>query len=388
MDSKISEQLTPVELNIEQIYLDPNNPRFVDDNWRIVQDSKIDQPNVQLRARERMMARSFNVDKLRANMEINGYLPIDRVVVRRFSDDKYVVLEGNRRITAAKLILEIYEQGAQVSEPVLSSLKKIPCLEYVGTDSQASWILQGLRHITGIVGWSAFSKAKMLTERWEDGAQNMTELGNQFGLSRYGAAQWIRAYKAFIQAKTESNYTQEINKRAYPYFQELFGRSNVKLVEWLGWNNDSNVYRFENEDNLDHFLSWLYPKDDPEDGRDLDDIRGNWEERRVGNVQQLRDVSYLLRTDVQQFEGFLHGAELETAVAEAKVKEADERRERIRIKQDHPAERLLESMETLENQLADTPIRFKEDLDLRQKLLDKIRNLEDRLSKVKIHFGD
>ena len=43
MDSKISEQLTPVELNIEQIYLDPNNPRFVDDNWRIVQDSKIDQ---------------------------------------------------------------------------------------------------------------------------------------------------------------------------------------------------------------------------------------------------------------------------------------------------------------------------------------------------------
>ena len=33
MDGIISDQLSPIELNIEQIYLDPNNPRFVDDNW-------------------------------------------------------------------------------------------------------------------------------------------------------------------------------------------------------------------------------------------------------------------------------------------------------------------------------------------------------------------
>ncbi len=387
MDTIISDQLTPIELSIDQIYLDPNNPRFIDDNWRTVVDDKIDQASVQSKAHDKMMERSFNVDKLRANMEINGYLPIDRIIVREFKPEKYVVLEGNRRMTAAKLIQDMHEQGADISESVVQSLQHIPCVEYIGTDDRASWIFQGIRHITGIVGWSAYSKVKMLSERWEETGLTMTELGKQFGLSRYGAGQWIRAYKAYAQAKTESNYTREIDERAYPYFQELFGRSNIKLQEWLGWNNDNNVYRFENDDNLDRFLSWLYPKEDPEDGRELEDISGDWDKRRVGSVQQLRDISYLLRRDPQEFERFLYETELEEAVASARLKEADERREKRR-ELEHPDSKLLDSIDSLVKQLTYTPIHFKEDLVLKEKLSHGLSELEERIAFVKRNFDD
>ena len=224
MDIIISDQLTPINLNVEDIYLDPNNPRFVGDDWRTIHDDEIDKENVQSDTRKRM-ARFYNVEKLRMNMEVNGYLPIDRIIVRRFKLDKYVVLEGNRRITAAKQILSSHQPGSEVSEAVLQSLSSIPCLEYTGSDTEASWIFQGIRHITGIVGWSAYNKAKLLSERWdEDKGITLTEVGKQFGLSRYGAGQWIRGYRAFRQAKDESNYSREIDEKVYPYFQELFRR--------------------------------------------------------------------------------------------------------------------------------------------------------------------
>ena len=43
------------------------------------------------------------------NIQINGFLPIDRVIVKKFAENKYVVLEGNRRICAAKNIMELYK---------------------------------------------------------------------------------------------------------------------------------------------------------------------------------------------------------------------------------------------------------------------------------------
>lgn len=53
-------------------------------------------------------------------------------------------------------------------------------------------------------------------------------------MTAYGAGQWVRGYYAFIQAAEESDYTQEIDERAYPYLQEIFSRSNPVLK--IGYN--------------------------------------------------------------------------------------------------------------------------------------------------------
>lgn len=86
-------QLSPLELPLTQIYLDPNNPRFVTAQWEAIPDDQIDDSEVQDQTRRRL-TRRFDVDKLRMNMEVNGYLTIDRVIVRQFKPNKYVVLEG------------------------------------------------------------------------------------------------------------------------------------------------------------------------------------------------------------------------------------------------------------------------------------------------------
>ena len=88
----------------------------------------------------------------------------------------------------------------------------------------------------------------------EDENLSLTEVGKKFGLTAYGAGQWVRGYYAFIQAAEESDYTQEIDERAYPYLQEIFSRSNPVFKDWLQWNDTE--YKFEDNLKFNEFLSW------------------------------------------------------------------------------------------------------------------------------------
>ena len=134
----------------------------------------------------------------------------------------------------------------------------IPCLEYVGAEADAAWIFQGLRHITGISEWSAYNKARLLVEQMEDEELNLTEAGRRFGLSPFGAGQWVRGYYAFKQAREESDYIHEVDEQAYPYFQELFSRSSAPVREWMEWKESE--YKFANSLNFNEFVGWLYPR--------------------------------------------------------------------------------------------------------------------------------
>src|SRR3990170_5351448 len=272
----LTNQLRPCDLPLESLYLDPNNPRFVDSNWSMVSDDQIAESDIQEQTR-RKLVQDFNVNKLRMNMEVNGFLPIDRIIVREFLEGKFVVLEGNRRICSAKMITRIAMDGSEVSTEVLNSLGVIPALQYTGGDTNAAWIFQGLRHITGIEGWSAFNKAKLLVEQMEDDQLSLSDVGRRFGLSSFGAGQWVRGYYAFKQAREESDFISEVDERSYPYFQELFSRSSAAVREWIEWNDSQR--KFSNLINYNEFVSWLYPRVDEEDTDSQVPRRGNWEKR-------------------------------------------------------------------------------------------------------------
>jgi len=87
------------------------------------------------------------------------------------------VLEGNRRVCAAKVLKEKYEKNpSSVDMDVITSLLDIDCLVYTGSESQPAWIFQGIRHIMGIQDWSAFNKAKLLVQLMENEGLNLTRV--------------------------------------------------------------------------------------------------------------------------------------------------------------------------------------------------------------------
>lgn len=369
----IFQDLIAREMPLTSIFLDPNNPRFVGPNWQRVEDDKIDSDPVQESARM-LLIKNYGVEKLRMNMEVNGYLPIDRVIVREFKDGKFVVLEGNRRICAAKMLAPIGMDGNEVSEDVLASVQNIPCLEYVGTETDAAWIFQGLRHITGISEWSAYNKAKLLVEQMEQEHLNLTAAGKRFGLSAFGAGQWVRGYYAFKQAREESDYVHEVDERAYPYFQELFGRSSAPVREWLVWNDDE--YKFKNPLNFNEFVGWLYPRPTDEEGSD---IRGNFDNRRLSRRDDIRLVSVLLKESDKYFQQFRNGQDLEQtyAIAQAEIYQQKLEEEADRVGA------VFNAISTCTKALDDIPHKVFKDEDLKSELANRIAALEKAIAAVK-----
>jgi hypothetical protein len=360
---------------LDCIYLDPNNPRFVGPNWQEIDDSQIEAGSVQDGVR-RTLLRDYDVEKLRMNMEINGYLPIDRIVVRQFKKDKFVVLEGNRRIAAAKMISKIGSDGNAVPEEVLASVAEIPCLQYVGSEQDAAWIFQGLRHITGIIEWPAYNKARLLVEQMEEEGLTLTDAGKRFGLTAFGAGQWVRGYYAFKQAREESDYIKEVDERAYPYFQELFSKSSSRVRDWMSWNDEE--YRFMNGLALNEFIGWLYPRtasDEADSG-----AQGDWERRWLSRRDDIRSIAYLLTSSEGYFEKFRSGAmTLEGAYALATA-------EAYQHKSAETADRAKEVFDALSaaaKALEDIPWKILKDETLRNTLNDKLAQIESLISAIR-----
>lgn len=314
MSKALVNTVKPIVLKIEQIYLDPNNPRFLSPDWEYISKDKVTYDNIQQNTLE-IMVRNYGIDKLAANIRINGFLKIDRIVVQKLPTieenlEKFIVLEGNRRISAVKLIHQQLKTNSNIDEEVLSSIKEIECLEYIGTDDDAAWIFQGLRHISGITDWPPFNKAKLLVDQMESEGLNLTQVGERFGISPYSAGQWMRGYRAYEQASKESDYIQELDMRIYPYLQEIFGKSSIAIREWLDW--DDKEMEFKNKLNLNEFIGWLYPKED-----ENTDAFGNWDKRYLDGRDDLRTISYLIKQAPQYFDEFRRELDLESAYSKA-----------------------------------------------------------------------
>ncbi|MBE6034131.1 MAG: hypothetical protein E7222_05455 [Clostridiales bacterium] len=366
----INKELTATMISLEQIYLDPNNPRFTSMDWDEITEDKIDSEEVQEKTCKRL-EESFSVDKLMLNIETNGFLCIDRVIVKEFKNNKYVVLEGNRRICAAKLIKKKYDQNNEmVDKDVIDSLNVIDCLVYTGVESQPAWIFQGLRHIMGIHDWSAFNKAKLLVRLMDDEGLSLTQVGKKFGLTAFGAGQWVRGYYAFKRATEESDYTSEVDERLYPYCQEIFSRSNTGIREWLKWNDSE--YRFEDMLHFNEFLSWLYPRDD-EEVLDGVEVKGVWTQRRISKSNDIRIISYLLRESPIDFEAFRADGNLEKAYNMASTKKY--------INQTDPSEQAFENINACIKSLENLP--FKLLKTEKQKIFSLLEKLENAIGEIK-----
>ena len=97
-------KLKPEKIHIENILLDPNNPRLISTWNEHVPDDKIPNDRVQKMINDSII--KIGIKDLTEKIQRQGFLVIDRVVVRPIGEDKYVVVEGNRRIAAVKYLLD------------------------------------------------------------------------------------------------------------------------------------------------------------------------------------------------------------------------------------------------------------------------------------------
>lgn len=212
----LTSALSPISVQLDDILLDPNNPRFAELGQQLdaVPESRFAETRVQQQTFDRMKTPRFDVVELRDTIKNLGFLPMDRLVIRKWRAGstratKYVVVEGNRRVAALKWLIELHESGKETFNE--DQLRNFTSLEVLLLDDEtapqnAKWILPGLRHVSGIKEWGPFQKARAVYELRESGSAPQVA-AQSLGLSTRQANQLWRSYLALEQMRAFAFWT-------------------------------------------------------------------------------------------------------------------------------------------------------------------------------------
>jgi hypothetical protein len=227
----------------KKLYLDPNNPRFITrDDDRTDEERFLDQ-DVITRTRERMLGAhrmgkskdEFRIEEIKQSILSNGWNPVDSIFVRRFSEDdeRYVVIEGNRRVTAIQQLLASPDTPSDVKKQ-LREIEVMEVLDRVGKgrnrerslreiEKKISYLL-GVRHHGSLKKWSPFAQASSIYEKY-------LRIANQGD----GSFFWVE-HSAIRIAETLTMQTKEVRERLQTFrcMKQIGGQHAVRESEATG----------------------------------------------------------------------------------------------------------------------------------------------------------
>ena len=303
----LKNKLTEITVSLNNILLDPNNPRFaeVDSNFGLISEKRFAEESIQRNALEKLK-KYFDVDVLKNTMLSVGFLPIDRIVVKKWKldDTKYVVIEGNRRIASLKSIIDMHDVGIINLSPEdieNYTMLKVLLLDQ-GDEDITDILIPGLRHVSGIKDWGPYQKARLIYQLRAEKSYSAKDAAESLGLSIQITNRLYRSYCAFLQMQNNEEYGEFARANLFSYFEEIMKKTSIR--NWLEWN-DENL-EFKNIDNFEELLGWIV-------GSAEDDA-----DKKIRTALDIRELAKIIEADMDIF-NFFRSKEGTLATALAKI---------------------------------------------------------------------
>ncbi|WP_317929078.1 ParB N-terminal domain-containing protein [Halioxenophilus sp. WMMB6] len=253
----MSIQKTEITVSLGQLLLDPNNYRL--NNGEDPINYSVEQI-VELQSDIQKKLIRKNISDLESSMLENGFLEIDKIVVREIDNKgdlkKYLVVEGNRRTAAFKsLIINFYDKEADrfrdgFPQSLIDKSSSINVILVNGTEPEIqdySRRLMGIRHVSGPKQWGAYQSSKLINDMFDSG-QEYKEIGALLGMRPKEVQKKHEAYLCFHQMKRDPKYGCFAEPSLFSLFVEASGANKFFKYEWLGWDDD--LKEFTHTDNL------------------------------------------------------------------------------------------------------------------------------------------
>ncbi len=234
-----SEHIVPLKLN--QLLFDPENPRI----------AKHAEGQTELDLIKTLWS-EMAVDEVAFSIAENGYFKSEPLFVIPKSPEeqdgdqkKYIVLEGNRRLAAVRLLTDEAlrkkvkaDELPEITEERKAQLAELPALVY--KDREELWTAIGFRHINGIKPWDSFSKAKYIAQVHEEYDVPLDEIAEKIGDRHATVKRLYRGYKVLEQAEATGTYSAEDRQRSKFYFSHLYTAVDQnEFQHFLGLNPEN-----------------------------------------------------------------------------------------------------------------------------------------------------
>jgi len=232
------------DIHVEYLLLDNQNPRL----------SSVGQTATQGALLKELYLR-YDLDDLILSLSENGYFseePLIAVESKSKESDKasgkkeklFVVVEGNRRLAALKILLFDADRrtvGAKnVPEPspdILRKLNPVPVKVYHSRLEITPYM--GVRHIVGVKPWDALAKARYI-ERLAKEGDTIGEIKKKVGIGRGDVVQrWLLALYVLTQANdvADEHWREADKDFSFSFIYTSLGYQGVR--KYLGIDADA-----------------------------------------------------------------------------------------------------------------------------------------------------
>ncbi len=143
-------EAVPVEL--AELYLDPKNPRLPQGVQGMAQDAIL-----------QYVRENGELTELARSFADNGYFVQEPILVVKRRGGGYTVVEGNRRVSTLKLLMDVESPpfiDVELTPKRREDLSKLPAVVLDSEEDLHRYV--GFRHISGLQPWSPESKARYL----------------------------------------------------------------------------------------------------------------------------------------------------------------------------------------------------------------------------------
>jgi len=191
-----------------------------------------------------ILDRDFELSVIGESLADNGYFAEEPLIGIPGSAGRYIVVEGNRRLAALKLLVQPELRHLSLNpdywEGLVGRLRydisEVPVLVY--QDREELTTLLGFRHIAGILKWDPLAKARFigsLVERKGEGA-DFAEVARETGSRKPTIRDNYIAFRILLQATDAFEIdTSKLEKNFSVFYRAL---SNPSFTEFIGLNKD------------------------------------------------------------------------------------------------------------------------------------------------------
>jgi hypothetical protein len=287
---------------VEDLYLDPKNIRLGRRNTEknLTQAQILD------------LMRDWTLDELAVSFVESGFWTHEALFVVQEQvggQPRLVVIEGNRRLAALKLLHQavtdkalskMWSDIAQGLKPTDKLFTKVP---YIVVESrQKIEAFLGFRHVTGIKEWPPAEKAQFIAKLIEQRGMDYDQVMRKIGSKTATVRQHYISYRLLLQMEDQEAISLE---RVEEKFSVLYlslrtdgVQSYLHIDVGASPNKAKRPVPKQHLKNLAKFALWLFGDEDHEpivtDSRQVDDFGRILESKQA--------VAYLERADSPSFE--------------------------------------------------------------------------------------
>jgi hypothetical protein len=205
----------PDKLPVADLHFDTRNPRLVEFGIK---------PNTSESEILQILWDAMDVMELVLSISSSGYFPHEPLIVTE-EDGKHVVLEGNRRLAALKVLLghevakEYKWKVPDLTPDTLAGIQEVPVIFESREDS---WKYLGFKHVNGPAKWTSFAKAKYIAQVHREYEIPLADIARQIGDGHKTVQRLYRGLMVLEQAEDEAGYNPENSYARRIFFSHLY----------------------------------------------------------------------------------------------------------------------------------------------------------------------